>query len=120
MANWRPERAEKITIELKGRQAQIYAAIDFGTTFCSLGYSLGGDEVFNLDISPAKTRVPTAILLEILGGGGCATQSIGYIAQEDMISLPSEDHLKYHYFEFFKMQLHSEVMHLSRSRPTPQ
>jgi hypothetical protein len=86
------------------------AAIDFGTTFCSLVYKVNGSDTEILKNNDAFERVPTAILIEKNENGELKVEdtTIGFFAQRQYISLPAGDHEKYLYFECFKMQLRDE------------
>lgn len=93
--------------------ANYVAAIDFGTTSCSLAYSIDGT-IENLDINSSKKRVPTAILLRKEAKNECNVERFGSVAQDTAIALSSPAHNGYHYFEFFKMHLHQEVSKIGR------
>ena len=97
--------ADKITVP----DTRRIAAIDFGTSFCSLAYALSTtDKVVNLSINGRHERVPTAILLEKLEGDTLAVCSFGYEAQEDLTTLSTSELQKHLYFECFKMKLRDE------------
>ena len=89
------------------------AAIDFGTSNCSLAYSVdGGETIISLYISDNFERVPTAVLLEPSDNKSCPTHSIpmsvvdiGKRAQLSYGSLTEEEYGKCLYFECFKMNL---------------
>ena len=69
----------RMPAEEKRKQAVLYsniAAIDFGTTYCSLAYKTKGDPnltVLRLDSSNSIQRVPNAILLKIIGEDSVCT-----------------------------------------------
>ena len=75
------------------------AAIDFGTTNCSVIYTVKRDE------SPQRLslnkfdRVPTAILFKPDG----TINSFGYEARAQYLDLDDEDRPEYAYFEQIKM-----------------
>ena len=114
MADFRPQRA---TVEHKDEIQKMrmkFAAIDFGTTFCSLTFSVSTDEEIQyLEINPGVDRVPTALLIkdEV---DKCTVKEFGLTAQQEVVKLTHDEHKNHHYFEFFKMQLHQEV---SRKKP---
>ena len=86
------------------------AAIDFGTTNCSLAYitvgSLPEEGPVRLPLNETYYRVPTAILFKPDG----SIDSFGYDARSEYFDLDDEDRLKYAYFEQIKMNLqHDEV-----------
>ena len=86
------------------------AAIDFGTTNCSVAYvSVGSGTEEGPRLLPLNTtyhRVPTAILFKPDG----SIDSFGYDARAEYLNLANEDRLKYAYFEQIKMDLqHDKV-----------
>ena len=84
------------------------AAIDFGTTCCSLAYCFTGCAIESLKINGVYDRVPTAILLKKRQNEVINVVDIGFNAQQRYKNLPAgryEDHL---YFECFEMQLRDE------------
>ena len=95
------------------------AAIDFGTTYCSIAYTAAADETSSLKLDDIHTRVPTAILLkkgkEISRDGSsvgveCIIDSFGYNAQDKYQKLRCRDKENYLYFERMKMRLqHDKV-----------
>ena len=81
------------------------AAIDFGTTYCSLAYTTRGDEkVSAFKLSDVFTRVPNALLLR-KAGDRLEVAQFGYRAQEEYSRLRHADRLNYLYFERMKMLL---------------
>ena len=79
------------------------AAIDFGTTFCSLAYTTRGDsEISVLTLCGIYKRVPIAILLE-KGVDKCRVVEFGYRAQDAYARLRPNDCVNYIYFEMTKM-----------------
>ena len=96
------------------------AAIDFGTTHCSLAYTTeSSDNIASLILNEVFPRVPTAILLykegfEISGnenkGIRCKVQAFGFNAQTQYQRIRLNDRSKYVYFERMKMRLqHDQV-----------
>ena len=88
------------------------AAIDFGTTFCSLSYldpDKGSTEIFK--ISQTYDRVPTALLVKRneLEDMKFVEINIGYRAQSMYKNIPTARYKDYLYFECFKMQLRDDV-----------
>ncbi len=86
------------------------AAIDFGTTNCSLAYITESDSFEEgpkrLPLNTTYYRVPTAILFTPEG----AVDSFGYDARQQHLNLDDEERLEYAYFEQIKMDLqHDEV-----------
>ena len=86
------------------------AAIDFGTGFCSLAYTLKkDDEIAHIPLSSADSdtaRVPTAILLKRTNPDDTFTVAkFGIHAQGEATQLNSKQLKDYLYFEFFKMNL---------------
>lgn len=96
------------------------AAIDFGTTHCSIAYTTAAaDETSSLKLNDYYTRVPTAILFkkgkEISHDGSgvgveCTIDSFGYNAQDKYQRLKRRENANYLYFERMKMRLqHDKV-----------
>ena len=88
------------------------AAIDFGTMSCSVAYCTENDQAIqNLEINPASSRVPTALLLKKKGDNKYAVEYFGDIAQEAVLAFGHDELIShsYMYFEFFKMQIHQKV-----------
>ena len=133
------QKAEKISlIERYGQQAGRFrettgnvAAIDFGTTFCSVAYTTvvtGYDGITTLKLDQYHSRVPTAILLEQNGSNSIQNfnaddpvirspvykvDSFGYDAQEQHAKLRASERHNYLYFEHFKMSLHQDEVSIS-------
>ena len=106
--------ATKITTDIQRvERCQRIAAIDFGTTFCSLAYALSEKgQVANVGLNWVLDRVPTAILLEkITASNSLNVANFGFQAQEEIIKLGKELE-EYVYFECFKMKLSREVVSL--------
>ena len=87
------------------REASGYvAAIDFGTTYCSVAYALQREkEIIKLPLDGPLTRVPNAILIERKSNSVVA---FGYGAQNQFAQLPKEQQKEYIYFERMKMILY--------------
>ena len=83
------------------------AAIDFGTTNCSVAYTVVGDKGLHLlPLNNTFTRVPTAILFASDG----SVKAFGYDARTEYINLDAHERLQCAYFEQIKMNLqHDEV-----------
>ena len=116
----RQVRSENVASDIKVNQPTNVAAIDFGTTHCSLAYSTAAsaDETSSLKLDDYHARVPTAILLkkgkERLNSDGtvvaieCSVDSFGYAAQNKYQRLKRGDNRKFLYFERMKMRLQHE------------
>lgn len=97
------------------------AAIDFGTTFCSLAYTTPGDKISTLKLEEYYPRVPSAILLKEKEQSSVETSQVaktpsyevvcfGYEAQEQHSKIRPSERTRHLYFERFKMTLqHDEV-----------
>ena len=97
------------------------AAIDFGTTHCSLAYTTENSEaIVTLFLNEIFPRVPTAILLckesdKVTTNGerlgiNCKVHAFGRNAQAQYQRIRPGDRKKYIYFERMKMQLqHDQV-----------
>lgn len=86
------------------------AAIDFGTTNCSVAYTVVGDSSEKgphlLPLNNNFSRVPTAILFSSDG----SIKAFGYDARTEYINLDAHERLQCAYFEQIKMNLqHDEV-----------
>ena len=102
-----------------GTRARKIAAIDFGTTHCSLAYTLSDDtHIVNMGLNWAQERVPTAILLKRTGEGSFTVEKFGTQAQDEISKLGMEQH-EYVYFECFKMKLRHEEVRLVQARLIP-
>ena len=88
------------------------AAIDFGTGFCSLAYTMNEDNVIaNIPLCSTNdhsARVPTAVLLKKNEDGTVKVTKFGSLAQSEIVKLSSERMGKHLYFECFKMDLLQE------------
>ena len=120
------ERAVLISHEIR-YHSRVTAAIDFGTTFCSLAYSLPIEDTFNfVELSPSQQlRVPTAILLRrkqgAIAGGipDLMIRNFGFDAQNRMTTLLDEERPVHVYFELVKMLLYNDKVPANyRSRVT--
>ena len=90
------------------------AAIDFGTTNCSIAYTTVGSGPQEqepprlLPLYRTYNRVPTAILFKPDG----SIDSFGYDARTEYLNLDNQQKLEYAYFEQIKMTLqHDKVLH---------
>ena len=98
------------------------AAIDFGTTFCSLAFTTSSGNIANLKLNEVHSRVPTAVLLRqrensiaISGEGLVRTPQydvyrFGYSAQDEHKKMRKEERAKSLYFERFKMDLQMDAV----------
>ena len=114
------------------------AAIDFGTTFCSLAFATVGNpdlvdtrsmEINTVRLNGYYTRVPTVILLRESESKSSAAScdndlpvsrtcdyevvSFGYDAMTQLCSLRASQRSKYLYFERFKMTLQQDEVHVT-------
>ena len=87
------------------RRASGYvAAIDFGTTYCSVAYTLHGKkDIFKLPLDGPHTRVPNSILIERKNNNVTA---FGYHAQQRFAQLKKKQTEEYIFFERMKMILY--------------
>ena len=101
--------------EASFRPASGYvAAIDFGTTFCSLAYTLQGNtEILKLPLDGPHTRVPNAILIKKESN---TVAAFGYRAQNQFCQLKKQE--KCIYFERMKMILYRSKVSLFTLRVT--
>ena len=112
------------------------AAIDFGTTFCSLAFAMIRNpdlvdtrsvEINTVRLNGYYTRVPAVILLRELEWTSFAScgdlpmsrtckyevVSFGYDAMTQLCSLRASQRSKYLYFERFKMTLQQDEVHVT-------
>ena len=94
------------------------AAIDFGTTNCSVAYILPGEMAEQgptiVPFEGTLYRVPTAVLFNKDG----IVEAFGTTARKAYCNLEDEERLEWAYFEQIKMNLqHDEVIIISRPRP---
>ena len=89
------------------------AAIDFGTTNCSVAYILPGEMSENgpvmLPFDGTFYRVPTGILFNPLG----KVKAFGTTARRAYGNLDDEERLEYAFFEHMKMNLQHEEVSLN-------
>ena len=117
------ERAVRTSQEIKDRKQVAIAAIDFGTTFCSLAYTLPKEDTVNfVELNHHHQRVPTAILLrrkQAVAGGipKLTIRDFGFAAQYETTNLLEEERPNHIYFELVKMLLYKvPASLLARSR----
>ena len=87
------------------------AAIDFGTTNCSLAYTIAGELINggpNLLPLHGETRVPTAILFRKNG----SVKAFGHTARKAYRNLEGEDRLQCAFFEQVKMDLQQDEVRI--------
>ena len=91
-------------------QSGNIAAIDFGTTNCSVAYTTVGsgseEGPVILTLNETYYRVPTAILFNPDG----TINSFGYDARSEYLDLDDEERLDYAYFEQIKMNLQHDMV----------
>ena len=100
-----------VDVQSAGKRQRI-AAIDFGTTSCSLAYTLSDkDHVVNMGLNWVLERVPTAILLKKIGPfpHSFKVAKFGFQAQDEITKLGAKLQ-EYIYFECFKMKLSQEAV----------
>ena len=109
MAKLLAERAVRTSQEIRDCKRIAIAAIDFGTTFCSLAYTLPNGDVINLvELSDHhQQRVPTAILLR-KQSGVIAIEAFGFDAQSQTTKLMDYERPNCIYFELVKMLLYND------------
>lgn len=104
----------KVTRRVQRRDARCHqtseciAAIDFGTTNCSVAYLLPGqsEQDPQLLLFDTEKRIPTAVLFNKEG----TVEEFGKAAREACISLNGEKLMERPYFEYIKMNLqHDKV-----------
>lgn len=84
------------------------AAIDFGTTSCSLAYCLKGDTTIHmLKLSAEDNRVPSTILVDPSG----TVTEFGKNARRKYAQLPSDQQQHYKLFSGVKMNLQHDKVH---------
>ena len=90
--------------------SDFVAAIDFGTTYCSVAYTLKQDskEILKLQMDGQHTRVPNAVLVEKRTK---TVEAFGYRAKT-MFSQMKQNREKYIYFERMKMILYRKPVSL--------
>ena len=98
--------------EIRGRKRVAIAAIDFGTTSCSLAYTMSG-EVILIELNRHHQRVPTAILLHKQGLAADGRPQLmikhfGFDAQHETTTLTEGERPDHVYFELVKMLLFSD------------
>lgn len=80
------------------------AAIDFGTTNCSLAYTIDKSDLKLLALRSTLKRVPTAVLFDKDGN----VEYFGEDAREEYGNLEDDERLKHAYFEHIKMNLQND------------
>lgn len=97
------ETISRTSISVVPRTGNI-AAIDFGTSNCSLAYSTGGDDSVNLltlSSQEGQVRVPTILLVNDHG----EPVTFGNRAIRQYKNMDPDEQLKYHLFERIKLAL---------------
>ena len=116
------ERAVPTSQEIRDCKRVAIAAIDFGSTFCSLAYNLPHEDTVNfVELNPGQQpRVPTAILLRKQRGASgipeLTIQDFGFDAQNRTTKLLDEERPDHIYFELVKMLLY-KVSLLASNKP---
>ena len=112
-------RAKRVRREKSGfrKPSKNTAAIDFGTTNCSLGYITENDKlelingVIKCPFDGYKMRVPTAILLTNSGD----IEAFGTDARSAYANLEDGDRESYFFFEEIKMDLQGNEVNKSHA-----
>ena len=91
------------------KSVDCIAAIDFGTSNCSLAYTVNRETIDTSFLSESFDRVPTAILIKPEDKTRLCSDvdviGIGKVAQQSYGNLPNEEYSMLLYFECFKMKL---------------
>ena len=104
--------AKRVQREESGfrKHSENIAAIDFGTTNCSVAYTTVENKQegpLRLTLNTAYYRVPTAILFKPDG----SIDSFGHDARAEYLNLDDDERLEHAYFEQIKMTLqHDKVL----------
>lgn len=83
------------------------AAIDFGTTSCSVAYCIDGDTKVRALRFADDVRFPSAILMDAKG----TVVEFGKNARKKYAHLPSDKKRHYHLFSDIKMSLQHDKVH---------
>ena len=124
MARLLAERAVPTSQEIRDCKRVAIAAIDFGTTFCSLAYTLPNEDVVNfVELNHGhQPRVPTALLLQKRAiadripaelmirdfSRELMIRDFGFDAQYRTTKLLDEERPDHIYFELVKMLLYND------------
>lgn len=117
----RLEQSRSITPAREERRLEYAAAIDFGTSNCSLAFAIRGNQPENIDLGQNDgLRVPAALLIKVKEDGhsidGYENNQGKYIYNIDTgvraqdKNLRSHEYEKFRYFECFKMQLRNDTV----------
>ena len=91
------------------RSVSNVAAIDFGTTYCSLAYITEGyQEPIMMNFEHTYPRVPTSLLLKRNDDGTVDVKCFGYEARREYTRIRSKSQHQYIYFDRVKMSLKEE------------
>ena len=96
------------------KDTENIAAIDFGTTNCSVAHTTGRNKQegpLRLTLNTAYYRVPTAILFKPDG----SIDSFGHDARAEYLNLDDDERLEYAYFEQIKMTLQHDKVRILAS-----
>ena len=114
MAKLLAEPADRTSQLIRDCKRIAIAAIDFGTTFCSLAYALPNEDVVNfVELNHHQQRVPTAILLRkqrVIADGipALMIEAFGFDAQSQTTTLLDDERPDCIYFELVKMLLYND------------
>ena len=108
---WRTPTASNVQRAVHLPPEDNIAALDFGTTYCSLAMISGKDKASCLKLDNYRPRVPNAILLRKLNSSSatdhvpCEIRAFGKNAQETHTKLKPNEVSQHLFFERIKMNL---------------
>ena len=107
-----PGEEERNTVGSSRATGRNIAAIDFGTTHCSLAYCMAGSQ--SISLLPLDTngncRIPSSILID----DDHKIKAFGHRARHAYSALSAEKKKTHYYFKEMKMELqHGEVCNVS-------
>lgn len=105
-----PKVEERVTAGSSRTTECNIAAIDFGTTHCSVAYCMAGSNsvsLLPLD-SNGNFRVPSSILID----SDFNIKAFGHHARKAYSALPTEKKKTHYYFKELKMQLQHDEVHV--------
>lgn len=105
-----PEAVERDERSFRACNSYV-AAIDFGTTACSLAFCRGNEDVRRIKLEYEEDRVPTALLLD----SNVQPLAFGKSARRTYANLPLEEKGNHYLFHQVKMKLqHDPVSNTSK------
>ena len=90
------------------RPVSNVAAIDFGTTYCTLAYIIEDQEPTMVNFEYTYPRVPTSLLLKRNDDGTVEVKCFGYEARREYTRTRPKSQHRYIYFDRVKMNLKEE------------